>query len=146
MAKKKKKIVKVEIKETNLPVSKPTYTRVEPDEFYKARFEKCHITEGKFGPYCRLEFTLLNGFLDGTEESAKDTKMSAFCPAEITEKNSAFEMIGAIIGKEPVVDEPVDVTPFYGNTYKVFVTDKKKGDEVRQNIEKVKRYVKKTKS
>ena len=146
MAKKKvKKTKKVkEIIPSALPVNESAIKRVEPDEFYKARFEECIIGEGKYGPYARLVFVLLSGNLEDSEESAKDVQISALCNAQITPKNAAWPLIKGILNKDPIINEPVDVTPYYGKTYKVLVTDgKKKDDFVSQSITKIKKYLRK---
>ena len=38
-----------------LPVSESSIKRVEPDEFYKAKFIRCVVQEGKYGPYTGLD-------------------------------------------------------------------------------------------
>jgi hypothetical protein len=144
MAIKKKSKEKKDIKPTELPVKESTYNRVEPDEFYTAKFIKCHIEEGNYGPYARLEFKLLSGNIEDSEESAKGMGISAFCPAEVTPKNNAWDLFKSIMDKTPVVGEPIDITPYYGNKYKVLITDKKskKSNEVNQQITKIKQIKK----
>jgi len=154
MVKKKtsKKASKQENKEHDispdaLPVSETIIKRVEPDEYYKARFDECVIGEGKFGQYARLVFTILSGNIEDSDESAKDLRMSALCPANITPNNSAWPLMKGITGKDPEVNEAVDITPFYGKIYKVMVSDGKAKPDgfISQNITKIKKYVRKAK-
>ena len=130
-----------------LPVRESSFKRVEPDEFYKAKFIKCYVADGTYGPYARLEFKLLNGNIENTEETAKGLQMSAFCPANITKTNSAWPIMKALIGKDPTIDESLDVTPYYGKLYNVLVTDGKKVNDdgtAQQSITRIKIYKKKS--
>jgi hypothetical protein len=116
-------------------------------EWYKAEFKNAEIKPGKFGPYCRFQFEIKNGLLEDDETSAKGTLTSAMCDAEVTLGSKMYDFVAGIIGNDPELDEGIDITPYYGDTYEVFiVTEKKKGaDRAHSNVTKI-RVPKKKKS
>jgi hypothetical protein len=129
----------------SIPVRKPVSKRVEAAEWYKAKFEKASVEEGNYGQYLILHFTLRSGYLEDSEESAKDEKFVAFVGLPIPPVGDSALMMKGIIGKTVEEDTEIDLTPHYGKSYKVFIDDKtnKKDKSVRQLITKVKRIAKK---
>lgn len=116
----------------------------ESDEWYVAEFMDAEIKKGTYGPYVVMKWKLLNGVKEGSGESAKGMIVNAMMDATIAPGRPFHDFVSVMKG-HPVKDgENVNLTSYYGNKYRAFVTDqkKKKGDESGkryQTIKKIKR-------
>lgn len=106
------------------------YKYVEPDEWYVAKFLEAESRQGKYGPYIRFVFELLNGeFEDGT--SARGHRISSIHDAIIAPSKKLYKWVSVMLGREPKLDESFDLTAYYGEKFRVLVRDrpKKKGED-----------------
>lgn len=115
----------------------------ESDEWYMAEFEEAEMKKGQYGPYTILKFKLLNGKTE-TGESAKGMKINVMMDATVAPGTQLHDFLSIMKGHPIKENESVNVTSFYGNKYRAFVTDKKKKkgqtDGPRyQTIKKIKR-------
>lgn len=149
MAKKEKK--NKEKRPSNPSKLKVTKEREAPllmdREWYKATLDQASFGDGKYGEYCRLQFTVKNGYLQDEKTTAKGAKVSALCDAALALNSQMYNFIVGIVGYEPSLSDEIDITPFYGDTYEVNIeTKKKKGqDKSHSNVVKI-RQLKKKKS
>lgn len=123
------------------------YTNFESHEWYVGRFDGCEVKQGQYGEYLILGFTILNGELEDGKP-AKGRKCNLLSDAALMPSRQLWEHVSVLIGREPDIDEEVDLTAFYGKKYKVHITnekDKKNPDVVYSRIKKLKRYKKKSK-
>lgn len=125
--------------------------RVEPDNWYTAVFEEAETGGGQYGDYIMLHFTLKGGYFEDSEKSASGWKKAAFVnlneDGEVPVGSKGAKFLETIVGDSAEEDEELDLTPYYGNKYKVFVEDttNKRTKEVKQNITKIKPYTAKKK-
>jgi hypothetical protein len=125
----------------------PEIDYVETDEWYKAEFEDAEIGKGNFGPYIKLKFRLLEGQKE-SGESAKGVIITRLMDAVFSPSKPLWAWVKVFLEREPKIGEKLNLTAFYGNRYRAFVTDKKKkkGEESGkryQIIEKIKGLKKK---
>lgn len=154
MAKKRKKDKGTKkgkrVKPSKIPVTKrPPPPFVESHEWYKAKFEAAEVREGLYGDYLLLKFELLDGYKENSEESAKGLKTNAFANLPVYPDSPQYEFLSAIVGEEFDIGDDIDLTPFYGDKYKVFIEDakkKKKDGSKKQSISKIKVFKKSSKS
>lgn len=118
---------------------------LESHEWYRAKFLNAEIKEGQYGEYCRFSFEVLSGYMEDGETKAKGTLTSALCDAEVCLGSKMYEYVSAILGYEPDLDDDLDITPFYGDTFEVnILTEKKKGAEkAHSNVVKIRKPKKK---
>lgn len=121
--------------------------RVEPDEWYKAEFTKAEIDQGKYGPWIKMTFKLLSGQTEEGQD-ARGLTINAMMDATISPSKPLWKIVAAMLGREPKIEEDVDLTAFYGERFRVFVSDKvpKKGatnQKIYQNVVTIKKLKKK---
>ena len=93
-------------------------------EWYRAKFEKHEIGEGKYGPWIRMIFTVLSGELENGDP-AKGNTVSLFTNAECYPGSLLYHAVEVLSGDEPEVDDEIDMEAYYGTKVKVFVEDRK---------------------
>lgn len=125
--------------------------RVEPDEWYMARFTDVTMGKGTYGPYLKLTFKLLKGTLEGSEDSAKGHMVNRMVDATLSPSKPLWKIASGIIGREPEMDEEVDLKAFLGGKYRILIKDripKKDAQDQRifQMVETVKGLKKKVKA
>lgn len=133
---------------SSIPVEqKEERKRVEPDEWYIARFEKAEMNPaGKFGPYIRLFFKLLSG--ETTEgKEAKGMQVTRIVDAKLNPASPLWAFAKGLSGAEPKVGENFDISAYFGQKYRVLVVDRKpkkgaESDEIYQEVKSVKAYKK----
>lgn len=147
---KKKKKLKKKIGSSNsldFTVEKEQpYDCLEPDEWYTGEFESASVEDGKFGKYVKFAFKIL----DGQTESGKDANgrtVTRIMDAVVAPGKPLGEWFKVFSGKDIEVGAKVSLRPYFGNKYRVFVTDKKakKGEVMTkrfQLIEKIKKIPK----
>lgn len=145
--KKKKKKKRGGSSVSRLPVEKATGKRVEPDEWYTAKFEEADIDDGAYGEYVLIKFKLLGGYKEDTEDSAKGLFAVAFINLPVNPGSDHAKLAEGITGEEVEEDVDIDLTPFYGKKFKILISDKKnkKTKEVTQRITRIKSVKKKKK-
>ena len=142
------KTEKAEVKLTSLKVQKDApMRRAEPDEWYKAEFTKAELGKGNFGPYIKMTFKLLSGQTEDGQD-ARGLTINALTDAVISPSRPLWKFAAAMLGREPKIEEDLDLTAFYGEKFRVFVTDRvpKKGatnQKVYQHVTTIKRLKKK---
>jgi hypothetical protein len=119
---------------------------VESDEWYKAELEKAESRAGNFGPYIQFTFRLLTGVKEGSQESAKGTRISRIMDATLAPNKPLWDWATVMLGKELKVDDNFNLTAYLGEKFRVLVSDKqqKKGSDGKryQEVRKIKRIVK----
>jgi hypothetical protein len=116
----------------------------EPDEWYKAEFEKAETGKGQFGPWIKFTFRVLDGVTE-SGESAKGLTATEMMNAELTPSQKLWKWIKVFFDKEPEVGKNYDITTFYGERFRILIKDKesKKKDAARyQRIDAIKRLKK----
>ena len=115
-------------------------------EWYKAEFVDANTQEGNYGDMLFLNFKLLDGFLEDGETSAKGKRVSALTSPELSPTSSLYDFVKGLNGnKELDLEDEIDLTAFYGNRYKVFVTveipKRSKDGKKRIKVMKIKKLV-----
>lgn len=111
---------------------------VEPDEWYNAELENAETNMGKFGPYIKFTFRLLDGDLENGE-SAKNTKVTALMDASLSPTKKLWQWVKVFINKEPDIGQSYDLTSYYGERFRVLIKDKvpKKGENTDKRFQQV---------
>ena len=116
---------------------------VEPDEWYKATFEKAESGTGNYGPYIKFFFKILDGQLENSSESAKGRQMQTIIDANLSPGRKLWEWLKIMINEEPKIGKDYDLTAFYGEKFRILIRDKKKKQDTTgpryQTIDGIKR-------
>ena len=121
---------------------------LESHEWYKAEFLNVEIKKGKYGPYARWSFKILNGVLEDGETDAEGTLTSALCDAELALGSEMLAFCSSVMGQELELNDDIDITPYYGDTFEVNCVTTKKNDEgkAHSNVVKIRKLRKKKKT
>lgn len=125
--------------------------RIVEEDWYVAKMLKAEVKDSKppyEGQYVSIEFELVdsedNVYTDGS--SAAGLKLSTRITLPIRVGRKSHVLLSGIVGHELAVDEEIDMTPFYGHKFRVFVENGKHADDDGtpwQNIAKIKQIMKK---
>jgi len=150
MGKKKGKKKGKKVTVDSIPVEERENIRFEPDEWYRAEFEEAEIREGDYGKYVLMKFSLLNGYKENSEQSAKGLRCTALMNGKITEGSDFWKFATVLAGREPKIGKSFKLSAYFGNKYKIFIEDvnikkgKRKG-ETMQKVTKIRALKKKKK-
>ena len=120
---------------------------LESHEWYRARFIKAEVNEGKNGDYVRFQFECLSGMCEDGVTSAKGQFVSCMASYDMSVGSKMYDFASGILGGEPAEDDEVDLRAHYGDTVEVnVVTEAKKGtDNIYSNVVKIRQAKKKKK-
>lgn len=116
-------------------------TLFQSHEWYIAKFKQADIGQGNFGPYVKFLFGATEGVLEDGETEIEGEKLaSILVNYDMSIGSKMYTMVASVIGRDPDIDEEIDLRPYYGNPYLIMLENKKdkKSDVVRSNIIKVK--------
>jgi len=99
---------------------------VEPDEWYKATFEKAEPGTGNYGPYIKFFFKILDGNIENSSESAKGITMTTIIDANLSPGRKMWDWLKVMVGEEPKIGQNYDLTAYYGDKFRILIRDKKK--------------------
>jgi len=121
---------------------------LESHEWYRARFIKAEVNEGKNGDYVRFQFECLSGTCEDGVTPAKGQFVSCMASYDMSVGTKMYDYASGIMGYEPSEDDEIDLRAHYGDTVEVnVVTEAKKGTEnVYSNVVKIRQSKKKKKS
>jgi hypothetical protein len=144
---KKKKKGKASPSRLRIVKEKPKQN-LQSHEWYKAEFTEASTGDSKFGgEYLRLQFKILDGYMEDDETPAEGTMTSALMDADIEQGKKSYELIAGILGADPDLTDDLDITPYYGDVYEVnILTEQKKNqDRAHSNVVAIRKPRKKKK-
>lgn len=116
----------------------------EDKEWYSGKFIDHETKEGLYGPSVILKFKALGGEMtDG--ESAVGREVQGLMNAVLSPKQKLYAFVQVLAGREPEIDEVVDLKSFYGKKVMMFIENRaKKGtDKVFSNVTAIRERKKK---